>query len=86
MEGAVRRPGKRTGHEVHFVQYKNVDDQLAALKKGELHIAGLNTGTVAMAVRHCGFVPLCTFGQGGRQFRLHDAASGAGRQPDQDAG
>ena len=34
-----------------------------ALKKGELHIAGLNTGIVPLAVQRSGFVPLCTFGR-----------------------
>ena len=33
------------------------------LKKGELHIAGLNTGIVPAAVQRSGFVPVCTFGR-----------------------
>jgi phosphonate transport system substrate-binding protein len=55
--------GEKTGKEVNFVKYESVDDQLAALKKGELHIAGLNTGIVPPAVQRDGFVPLCTFGR-----------------------
>ncbi len=54
--------GEKTGREVKFVKYDNVDEQLAALKKGELHIAGLNTGIVPPAVQRDGFVPLCTLG------------------------
>ena len=54
---------KETGKEVKFVQYTNVDEQLVALKNGELHVAVLNTGTVPAAVQGNGFVPLCTFGQ-----------------------
>ena len=54
---------EKTGKEVKFVHYTNVDEQLAALKKGELHIAGLNTGMVPTAVERDGFVPLCTFGR-----------------------
>lgn len=53
---------EKTGREVKFVKYENVDEQLAALNKGELHIAGLNTGIVPPAVQRDGFVPLCTFG------------------------
>jgi phosphonate transport system substrate-binding protein len=53
---------KKTGHEVKSVHYDTVDEQLAAMKKGELHIAGLNTGVVPLAVAQAGFVPLCTFG------------------------
>lgn len=52
----------KTGHEVKFVQYATVDEQLDALNKGDLHIAGLNTGLVPVAVQRDGFVPLCTFG------------------------
>jgi phosphonate transport system substrate-binding protein len=52
----------KTGREVKFVKYDNVDEQLGALRKGELHIAGLNTGIVPPAVQRDGFVPLCTFG------------------------
>lgn len=51
-----------TGREVRFVQYESVDDQLAELKNGNLHIAGLNTGIVPPAVQRDGFVPLCTLG------------------------
>jgi phosphonate transport system substrate-binding protein len=54
---------QRAGREVHYIHYDNVNDQLSALKNGELHIAALNTGTVTAAVRHSGFVPLCTFGR-----------------------
>jgi phosphonate transport system substrate-binding protein len=55
--------GEKTGKEVKFVKYDAVDEQLAALKKGELHIAGLNTGIVPPAVQRDGFVPLCTLGR-----------------------
>jgi phosphonate transport system substrate-binding protein len=54
---------EKTGREVKYVKYENVDEQLGALNKGELHIAGLNTGIVPPAVQRDGFVPLCTFGQ-----------------------
>jgi phosphonate transport system substrate-binding protein len=53
----------KTSRQVKYVQFSKVDEQLAALKNGELHIAVLNTGTVPAAVQRDGFVPLCTFGQ-----------------------
>lgn len=54
---------EKTGKDVKFVRYTDVGEQLAALKKSELHIAGLNTGLVPIAVDRDGFVPLCTFGR-----------------------
>jgi phosphonate transport system substrate-binding protein len=54
---------EKTGREVKYTHYSRVDDQLAALKNGEAHIAGLNTGNVPTAVQRDGFVPLCTFGR-----------------------
>jgi phosphonate transport system substrate-binding protein len=53
----------KTGREVKYTHYPRIDDQLAALKNGESHIAGLNTGNVPTAVQRDGFVPLCTFGR-----------------------
>jgi phosphonate transport system substrate-binding protein len=59
---------EKTGKEVKVVHYSDVGEQLAALKKGELHIAGLNTGLVPVAVERDGFVPLCTFGRNDGSF------------------
>ena len=47
-----------------LAHYTTADEQTAALKKGELHIVGLNTGLVPTAVERDGFVPLCTLGRG----------------------
>jgi len=55
--------GEKTGREVKVTHFSSADEQLAALKNGELHIAGLNTGLVPIAVERDGFVPLCTFGR-----------------------
>jgi phosphonate transport system substrate-binding protein len=55
--------GEKTGREVKYIHYATMGEQLAALKNGELHIAGLNTGNVPLAVVSDGFVPLCTFGR-----------------------
>jgi phosphonate transport system substrate-binding protein len=54
---------EKTGREVKYIHYGSVEEQLNALKKGELHIAGLNTGIVPAAVQQAGFVPICTFGR-----------------------
>jgi phosphonate transport system substrate-binding protein len=54
---------EKTGRTVEYIHYTTVAEQLDALQKGELHIAGLNTGIVPAAVQRDGFVPLCTFGR-----------------------
>jgi phosphonate transport system substrate-binding protein len=54
---------EKTGKEVKLAHFNTVEEQLAAMKKGELHIAGLNTGVVQSAVEQDGFVPLCTLGR-----------------------
>lgn len=59
---------KQTGSKVLYVHFPSVGEQLAALRNGQAHIAGLNTGTVPTAVRHSGFVPLCTFGHDDGSF------------------
>jgi len=59
---------EKTGKEVKFVHYSDVNEQLTAMKNGELHIAGLNTGLVPIAVDRDGFVPLCTFGRADGSF------------------
>jgi phosphonate transport system substrate-binding protein len=55
---------EKTGKEVKFTHFTTADEQTAALKNGELHIVGLNTGLVQSAVEQDGFVPLCTLGRG----------------------
>src|SRR5688572_26740748 len=52
---------EKTGREVKYIHYGTTDEQLAALKNGDVHIAGLNTGIVPAAVERSGFVPVCTF-------------------------
>jgi phosphonate transport system substrate-binding protein len=54
---------QKTGHDVKYVHYDSTDEELQALSKGDLHIAGLNTGVVPAAVQQSGFVPYCSFGQ-----------------------
>jgi phosphonate transport system substrate-binding protein len=59
----LARLAEKTGREVKYIHYGTTDEQLAALKSGDVHIAGLNTGIVPAAVERSGFVPLCTFGR-----------------------
>ena len=59
---------KATGKRVEYLPIATVDEQMKALKAGKLHVAGLNTGTVPLAVDQCGFVPLCTLGRDDNSF------------------
>ena len=58
----IKALAEKTGREVTYVHYSTTEEQLAALKKGEVHIIGLNTGAVPAAVGQYGFVPVCTLG------------------------
>src|SRR5215213_63897 len=58
----------KTGKKVKVAHYTKVDDQMADLAKGKLHIVGLNTGLVPSAVEHEGFVPLCALGKADGSF------------------
>jgi phosphonate transport system substrate-binding protein len=62
-QGVLAALKEKTGKEGKYVHFTTASEQLTALKKGELHIAGLNTGVVPTAVEQDGFVPLCTFGR-----------------------
>src|SRR4029079_19621600 len=54
---------KKTGKKIKISHDSKVDEQLADLKNGKLHIVGLNTGLVPIALERAGFVPLCTLGK-----------------------
>jgi phosphonate transport system substrate-binding protein len=54
---------EKTGREVKYIHYGTTDEQLTALRNGEVHIVGLNTGAVPLAVQRDGFVPICTHGR-----------------------
>jgi phosphonate transport system substrate-binding protein len=58
----------KTGKKVKIAHYTKVEDQMADLQKGKLHIVGLNTGLVPSAVAHEGFVPLCALGKADGSF------------------
>ena len=48
---------KTTGRPVEYLMATSSDEQLRALRDGKLHVTGLNTGSVPLAVDACGFVP-----------------------------
>jgi phosphonate transport system substrate-binding protein len=47
-----------TGKPVEYLMITSDQEQLQALRDGKLHVAGLNTGRVPIAVDACGFVPV----------------------------
>jgi phosphonate transport system substrate-binding protein len=54
----LARLSEKIGMPVEYYAVDDVMQQLAAIKTGKLHIAGLNTGSVPQAVNACGFVPV----------------------------
>lgn len=71
---------KNTGLKVEEVKYTKLDDQLAALKAGELHVTGFSTGEAETAVNFAGFVPMACFandqGEFGTKMLLIASAKG----------
>jgi phosphonate transport system substrate-binding protein len=47
-----------TGKPVEYLMLGSEREQLVALRDGKLHVTGLNTGRVPIAVDACGFVPV----------------------------
>lgn len=47
-----------TGKKVEYLRVDTIDEQLQKLASGELHVAGLNTGSVPTAVNLAGFRPV----------------------------
>lgn len=60
--------GEATGLEAEYRHYPSIDEQLAAMASGELHVVGLNTGTIPNAVRYAGFQPVSTFAREDGEF------------------
>jgi phosphonate transport system substrate-binding protein len=63
---------KATGKPVEYVAYGSAAEELRAIRSGKLDIAGLNTGSVPMAVCTAGFVPLCQAAdaQGAAEYQM----------------
>jgi phosphonate transport system substrate-binding protein len=55
----VQHLSKMTGKTVEYKTFPTANDQLKAMRDGQLHIGGFNTGAVPIAVDLCGFVPVC---------------------------
>lgn len=53
---------KATGKPVEYETFESTTHQLQALRDGRLHVAGLGTGTIPVAVNSAGFVPLVALG------------------------
>ena len=55
----VAHVAKVTGKKVEYLPVTTTNDQLKALRDGQLHVTGFNTGSVPIAAYLCGFVPVC---------------------------
>ncbi|MGL4514027.1 MAG: phosphate/phosphite/phosphonate ABC transporter substrate-binding protein [Lacipirellulaceae bacterium] len=58
----VKALGEATGLPAEYRAFESTNDELAAMARGELHVAGVNTGAAPAAVANAGFVPVCTLG------------------------
>lgn len=56
------RLAEATGIACEYVSFATVEEQLAALDEGRLHVTAFNSGAVPLAVSRHGFVPVCTYG------------------------
>ena len=62
---------KVTGKRVEYLMATNTDEQLVALRDGKLHVTGVNTGSVPMAVNAAGFVPVAKLaGEVGAYYQM----------------
>ncbi|NOG55805.1 MAG: phosphate/phosphite/phosphonate ABC transporter substrate-binding protein [Planctomycetes bacterium] len=59
------------GRPVAYLLVRDPMEQLAAIRDGRLHIAGLNTGAVPLAVNQAGFVPVCKLPSADGTGRYH---------------
>jgi len=64
----IEELSKAVDRPVEYVVFENIDEQIKALREGQLHLTALNTGSVPLAVNTCGFVPLCTLGHSDGTF------------------
>ncbi|HEY1629443.1 MAG TPA: phosphate/phosphite/phosphonate ABC transporter substrate-binding protein [Tepidisphaeraceae bacterium] len=54
----VQHLSQVTGKPAEYQTYTSLNDELKAMRDGQLQVAGFNTGAVPMAVDACGFVPM----------------------------
>jgi phosphonate transport system substrate-binding protein len=62
---------KQVGKPVEYAMFTSSDDELRAMRDGQLQIAGLNTGNVPTAVNLCGFVPVASLAQADDNRFIH---------------
>jgi phosphonate transport system substrate-binding protein len=55
----VQHLSKVTGKPAEYREFNSPDEQLKAMRDGQLHVSGYNTGSVPIAVDLAGFVPVC---------------------------
>ena len=60
-----------TGKPVEYLMLTSERDQLIALRDGQLHVTGLNTGRVPIAVNACGFVPVAMLADADGDGKTH---------------
>lgn len=61
----VEHLAAETGKPVEYLVLESPNDQLRAIREGQLHVTGVNAGNVPLAVNACGFVPVISFGNEG---------------------
>jgi phosphonate transport system substrate-binding protein len=75
---------KVTGKPVRYLPLKSSEDQLRALRDGELQVTGFNSGSVPFAVNACGYVPVArvpTNDEKGTQVQIIVPADSSVRSP-----
>lgn len=62
---------KVTGKRVEYLMATSTEEQLVALRDGKLHVTGVNTGNVPLAVNCAGFVPVAKLaGDAGTGYQM----------------
>jgi phosphonate transport system substrate-binding protein len=62
---------KVTGKHVEYLMATSTEEQLVALRDGKLHVTGVNTGNVPLAVNVAGFVPVAKLaGDAGAAYQM----------------
>lgn len=62
---------KVTGRRVEYLMATSTEEQLIAMRDGKLHVTGVNTGAVPMAVNVAGFVPVAKLaGEAGAAYQM----------------
>jgi phosphonate transport system substrate-binding protein len=62
---------KVTGKRVEYLMASSTEEQLVALRDGKLHVTGVNTGNVPLAVNVAGFVPVAKLaGDAGAAYQM----------------